>query len=98
MLMRARVERAADPGMARRLAGFLVALVVVWIAVASLLDKRWHEVAFDVTPYVIVSVALFRTPYVMRSVAERMKEYEKDAGEDPDAPLPGEDGPTAVAL
>jgi hypothetical protein len=98
VLMRARIERAADPWLARRLAALLGALVLVWIGVASLLDKRWHEVVFDVTPYVIVSVAILRTPSVMRSVAERMKEYEKDAGEDPDAPLPGEEGPAAVAL
>ena len=98
VLMRARVERAVDPALSRRLASLMVALVIVWVGASSLLDKRWHEVLFDVTPYLIVSVALLRTPYVLRSVAERMKEYEKDAGEDPDAPLPGEDGPTAVAL
>lgn len=98
VLMRARIERAADPAMARRLAALLFALVIVWIATASLLDKRWHEVVFDVTPYVIVTAALLRAPYVMRAVAERMKEYERDAGEDPDAPAPDENGPTAVAL
>lgn len=98
VLMRARIERAGDPHVARRLAAVMFALVLVWIGASSLLDKRWHEVLLDVMPYLIVSVALLRSPYVMRSVAERMKEYEKDAGEDPDAPLPGEDGPTAVAL
>ncbi|MDQ3981258.1 MAG: hypothetical protein M3271_01100 [Actinomycetota bacterium] len=98
VLMRARIERAADPRLARRLASLLVALVLVWIALASLLDKRWHEVVFDVTPYVIVSCAVLRIPPIMRSVAERMKEYEKDAGEDPDAPIGGENGSAAVAL
>lgn len=99
VLMRARCERAADPRLARRLASLMVSLVVVWVGVASLLDKRWHEVLWDVTPYVIVSIALLRTPRVLRSVAERMKEYEKDAGEDPDEPLSGgEGGPEAVAL
>lgn len=98
VLMRARVERAGDPALARRLASLLVALVIAWVGAASLLDKRWHEVLFDVTPYLIVSAALLRSPYVMRSVAERMKDYERDAGEDPDEPLPDEDGPTAVAL
>ncbi|MFN2587907.1 MAG: hypothetical protein ABR613_07305 [Actinomycetota bacterium] len=97
-LMRARFERAADPQLSRRLAALMVVLVIVWVGAASLLDKRWHEVVFDVTPYLIVSAALLRTPYVLRSVAERMKEYEKEAGEDPDAPLSGEDGPTAVTL
>ena len=102
VLMRARCERAADPALARRLASILIALVVVWIGTASLLDKRWHEVVWDVTPYVIVSVTLLRTPRVLRSVADRMKEYEKDAGEDPDGPEAGGDGraggPEAVAL
>ena len=102
VLMRARVERAADPLLARRLASLLVALVIVWIGIASLLDKRWHEVLFDVTPYLIVSVTLLRTPPALRAVADRMKEYEKDAGEDPDAPGAGGnglgDGPEALAL
>ena len=98
VLMRARVERAADPRLARRLAALLVSLVIVWIGTASLLDKRWHEVVFDVTPYLIVSVALLRTPPALRAVAERMKEYEREAGEDPDAPVSGEGGPEALAL
>jgi hypothetical protein len=100
VLMRARCERAADPRLARRLASLMVSLVIVWIGVASLLDKRWHEVAWDVTPYVIVSLALLRTPRILRSVADRMKSYEKDAGEDPDEPGAGLNGggPEAVAL
>ena len=100
VLMRARCERAADPRLARRLASLLVALVIAWIGAASLLDKRWHEVLFDVTPYLIVSVALLRTPRVMRAVAERMKGYERDAGEDPDDGFGGDgrDGPEAMAL
>lgn len=100
VLMRARCERAADPHLARRLASLMMALVVVWIGAASLLDKRWHEVLWDVTPYVIVSIALLRTPKVLSSVANRMKEYEKDAGEDPDEPDVGRNGsgPEAVAL
>ncbi|HYO60478.1 MAG TPA: hypothetical protein VEU29_01105 [Actinomycetota bacterium] len=98
VLMRARCERAADPQLARRLASLLFALVIVWIGIASLLDKRWHEVLWDVTPYLIVTAALLRTPKVLRSVAERMKEYEKEAGEDPDEGLPGEGGPEALAL
>ena len=98
VLMRARCERAADPRLARWLASLLFALVIVWIGAASLLDKRWHEVVWDVTPYVIVCVALLRTPRVLSAVADRMKEYEKDAGEDPDEPSAGEGGPEAVAL
>ncbi|HEX2195802.1 MAG TPA: hypothetical protein VHJ76_02655 [Actinomycetota bacterium] len=100
VMMRARCERAADPHLARRLASLLFALVIVWVGTASLLDKRWHEVVWDVTPYLIVCAALLRTPRALSAVAERMKEYEKDAGEDPDAGVgPGEgDGPEAVAL
>lgn len=98
VLMRARCERAADPRLARRLASVLLALVVAWIGAASLLDKRWHEVVFDVAPYLIVCVALLRTPRAMRSIAERMKQYERDAGEDPDEADRGEDGPEVLAL
>lgn len=100
VLMRARVERAADPVLARRLASLLFVLVIVWIGMASLLDKRWHEVVWDVTPYLIVCVALLRTPRALHAVAERMKGYEKDAGEDPDAPGAAGNGagPEALAL
>lgn len=98
VLMRARCERAADPQLSRRLASLMFSLVVVWVGVASLLDKRWHEVLWDVTPYVIVSIALLRTPRILRSVADRMKGYEKDAGEDPDEPEAGDGGPQVVAL
>lgn len=98
VMMRARCERAADPALARRLASVMLALVILWIGLASLLDKRWYEVVWDVTPYLIVSAALLRTPRILRSVADRMKEYERDAGEDPDEGFPGEGGPEVVAL
>src|SRR5688500_7188643 len=97
-MMRARCERAADPALARRLASVMLALVILWIGLASLLDKRWYEVVWDVTPYLIVCAALLRTPRILRSVADRMKGYERDAGEDPDEDYPGEGGPEALAL
>jgi hypothetical protein len=97
--MRERFEAAAARRTPRWLALLLLGLVVGWVASASLLDKRWHEVVMDVLPYVIVLAALLRTPGIMRSIAERMKDYEREAGEDPDAKLEdGEGGPTALAL
>jgi hypothetical protein len=97
--MRERFEARADRGIPRRLVVVLLALAGAWVAGASLLDKRWHEVVFDVLPYVLVFVALVRTPRVLRAIAERMKSYERQAGEDPDAELEEDDeGPTEIAL
>jgi hypothetical protein len=96
--MRERFEAASDKQMGRRLSMLVLALLIVWIASASLLDKRWYEVVADVLPSCIVAVALLRVPPALRSVSERMKGYERDAGDDPDAPLGGDGGPTALAL
>jgi hypothetical protein len=97
--MRLRLEAVAEMKMTRILAGILLALVVAWIASAPLLDKRWYEVVLDVTPYVIVAGALLRMPGALRRVAARIREYEKEAGEefddDDDA---GDGGPSAIAL
>ncbi len=99
-LMRERYEAGAERGSVRVLAEILAGLVVVWVAVASLLDKRWYEVVADILPYFIVGVALVRVPGTLRQIAERMKEYERQAGEDPDEEWPegGDGGPTAIAL
>ena len=97
-VMRERFEDAAARRSPRVLAVVLTVLVIAWVASASLLDKRWHEVVLDVLPYVLCAAALVRTPTAMRSIAERMKEYERQAGEDPDAELGDEPGPTAIAL
>jgi len=97
--MRERFEAGARRGVPRRLTLALLALVLAWIAGASLLDKRWYEVVFDVLPYVIVLVAVLRTPKVLGAIAERMRGYERQAGEDPDAELEEDDeGPTEIAL
>lgn len=99
-LMRERFEQGAERGFHKVVAQVLAALVVVWIAVSSLLDKRWYEVLTDLIPYVLVGVAVFRVPGGMREVAERMKEYEREVGEDPDEDWRdmGDDGPTALVL
>ena len=96
--MRERFEAAADRRPPRILFTLLLGLAVVWVAAASLLDKRWWEVVMDVLPYVIVLAALLRTPVILRKIAERMRDHERDAGIDPDAPLEGDGGPTALAL
>lgn len=99
-LMRERFEQGAERGAPRLLAEVLAALVIVWIAIASLLDKRWYEVITDLIPYVFVGIALFRVPGAMRAIGERMKEYEREVGEDPDEDWRdgGDEGPTALAL
>ena len=96
--MRERFEHASDRRMGRRLFTFVLALLIAWIAAASLLDKRWYEVVADVLPSCIVAIALMRVPSALRAVAERMKEYEREAGDDPDEPLGGDGGATALAL
>ena len=94
--MRERFEAAAAGRSARILALVLVVLVAVWVASASLLDKRWYEVVLDVFPYGIVALALLRVPSAMHHVAERMRCYEIEEGEDPDGPGPGENGEVSV--
>ncbi len=95
--MRERMEAAAASKLPRQLASVLGALVVGWIASASLLDKRWYEVLMDVLPYVFIGIAMLRVPGALRAIAERMREYERDTGEDPDLEM-GDGGPTAIAL
>lgn len=96
--MRERLEAIAERRTPRPLVVLLVVLVAGWIASASLLDKRWWEVVLDVLPYVFVGVAFLRIPAVLRKVAERMKDYERDAGEDPDRDLDDGDGGGAVEI
>ena len=96
--MRERFEQGARRSSPRWIAVVLALLVVAWVAAASLLDKRWYEVLLDVFPYLLVILALLRTPYALRAVAERMKDYEREAGEDPDAEPDDEVGPTELAL
>ncbi|HWC14632.1 MAG TPA: hypothetical protein VG929_08550 [Actinomycetota bacterium] len=94
--MRERFEAVADAGTPRWLTILLAVLVVGWIASASLLDKRWWEVVMDVAPYVLVGGAFLRLPKVMRKIAERMKDYEKDFP-DPDHEE-GDGGAAVIAL
>lgn len=99
--MRERFEGFAESRLFRILAVTLLGFVIGWIASASLLDKRWHEVVLDVLPSAFVGVALLRVPAILRSMATRMRTYEREAGEDPDKELPGledDGGPTALAL
>ena len=96
--MRERFETASDRRIGRPLVTFVLAMLIIWIASASLLDKRWYEVVADVLPSCIVAFALIRVPTALRAVAERMKEFERDAGDDPDEPLGGDGGATAIAL
>ncbi len=97
--MRERFEAAARRRTPRVLALLLAALVVVWVALSSLLDKHWYEVALDSLPYAFVAIALLRIPGAMTAMAERMRDFEREAGEDPDADIDEQGGgPSAVAL
>ena len=95
--MRERFEQASLRRAPRGLVEGLLGLVIVWVALAGWLNKEWYEVVLDALPYVFVLLALWRTPGALFAVAERMKTYEREAGEDPDAEAE-EDGPTALAL
>jgi hypothetical protein len=95
--MRERYESAASSRAPRLLALLVLVLIGAWVAIASLLDKRWYEVVTDCLPSAVVAIALLRTPPVLRRVAERMKGYERQAGDEPDEPSEGS-GPAAVAL
>lgn len=97
--LRQRYEAAAAGSGPRRLVTLLLALIIVWIAVASLLDKRWHEVVLDVLPSAVILIALWRTPGALGVIAERMKEFERSVGEDPDAePGDGDGGAAVISL
>jgi hypothetical protein len=98
--MRERFEATARHRLPRILAILLLGLVLGWVASASLLDKRWYEVVMDVLPYVFIGIAMLRVPGNVNRIAERMKDYERGAGEDPDVPLVDQDGdgPSALAL
>ena len=93
--MRERYEWGAAHRAPLILAMVVIAMVAAWIATSSLLDKRWYEVVTDSLPSVVVAIALLRTRPILRHVAERMKVYEREAGDEPDSP---EAGPTALAL
>jgi hypothetical protein len=95
--LRERYESAAARRTPLILAVVMLALIGGWAATSSLLDKRWYEVVADSLPAAIVMIALLRTRSVLRRVAERMKTYEREAGDEPDAPLE-EGGPSALVL
>jgi hypothetical protein len=98
--MRERLEATARNNLPRILALALLALVIGWVASASLLDKRWYEVVMDVLPYCFVCILMVRMPVVLSRIAKRMRDYERSVGEDPDVPIIDQegDGPTALAL
>jgi hypothetical protein len=81
--MRERFESAADRKSTRVLAASLLAIVpVIWVLSVTTLDSRWYEALRDVIPYAFVAIALLRMPGALRTVAARMREYEKESGDD----------------
>lgn len=95
--MRERFEAGAARGTPRWLIITFCLLVGAWIASASLLDKRWWEVVLDVAPYALVGAAFVRLPRMMNRIAERMRNYERDLGEDPEGDE-GDGGAAVIAL
>jgi hypothetical protein len=97
--MRERFQEAGDRRSGRKLALALVLLVVIWVGVSGWLDKKWYEVVADAAPSSIVLLSLLRLPASLRAIAERIKEYEREAGEDPDEPISEDgNGPEVLAL
>jgi hypothetical protein len=96
--MRERFEAAGVRRTPTRLVELLLGLVIVWVAIAGWLDREWYEVALDVLPYVFVLFAIIRTPGTLFAIGERMRNYEKEVGEDPDAKPKEEGGPPEFAL
>lgn len=94
---RERFEDIAALRLPQLMVTFLLCALIIWVASASLLDKRWYEVVADAAPSLIVMLALQRVPSALRAIAERMKKYEREAGDDPDSPLDGGDG-GAIAI
>lgn len=90
--MRERFQAASRRRVARRLVLLLLAAVALWVAAAGPLDKRWYEVLGDAAPSLIVILALLRIHPAMAAIAERMREYEREMGEDPDRPYDEEGG------
>lgn len=95
--MRERMAKTAEARAPRVVATVLFGLCLGWIASASLLDKRWYEVVFDVIPYVIVGAAVLRIPPNLRKIAARMKRLEEELGRD-DFKDEGDGGAAVVAL
>lgn len=91
--MRERFEIAGNRRSPRVLVYLLLVAVAIWIASAPALDKLWYEVLVDASPSLIVILALLRIPPALRAIALRMREYEREMGEDPDQPLDDEDLP-----
>ena len=97
--MRERFEDASTRRTPRNLALVLLVLVGVWAVVATRwLGRDWIDVVLDSLSSIFVCIALLRIPHTLREVGARMREYEKSAGEDPDADISGDGGPAALAL
>lgn len=98
--MRERIATVGKSRVPRFVAILLLGLVLGWISSKSLLDRSWIEVGTDVLPYVFICIAMLRIPSIVTRIVERMMNYERSVGEDPDVPLIDQDGdgPSALAL
>ncbi|MCA1839446.1 MAG: hypothetical protein ABR579_08250 [Actinomycetota bacterium] len=63
----------------------LLAVVAAQIATIHWLHLRWYQVVINLLPALFVALALLRVPHALGAIAERMKTYERDSGDDPEA-------------
>jgi hypothetical protein len=100
--MRERLEQTSHNRAPLILALVLLVGIVAWAVVATkVFDEDWQQIVFDSLSSFFVAIAMLRMPHALRAAAERMKEYERSLGEDPDADLDadeGDGGSTAIAL
>ena len=93
--MRERYEAASNQRASLWFAVSLLAVVAAQIATIHWLHLHWYQVVINLLPALFAAVALLRTPHALRAIVERMKNYEREAGDDPEA---GWGDPAVVTL
>ncbi len=82
--MRERYEAASKQRASLWFALSLLAVVAAQLATIHLLHLHWYQVVINLLPAFFVAIALLRVPHALRGITERMKDYEKEAGDDPE--------------
>lgn len=81
--MRERYDAAVDQRASMWFALSLLGVVAVQLATMHWLHLRWFQVVINLLPALFIAVALLRVPHALRAIVERMKDYEREAGDDP---------------
>ncbi|MEA2486681.1 MAG: hypothetical protein QOF16_335 [Actinomycetota bacterium] len=82
--MRERYEAASEQRTSLWFALSLLGVVAIQLATIHWLHLHWYQVVINLLPALFVALALLRVPSTLRSVVERMKNFEREAGDDPD--------------